>query len=1745
MNFEPSISTSEGIRGLSKVAVQHFQVGDMILYGKYKNGIGKIVAFGTDDKGHDVIEVEPVPKGRKQNKYIQLYRIWPAPKNLVSSSNSSVTLKDGSEMTIRQEWPNDPLSREFRDAGFLKVWFKGYVTGKEIGILEVKWVDSGKFRELFPSVDDYVRLIPQMWQGYANSTPSSLSRDYVRNLRGLDDPFVTWSHSDTQRVGVATELYKFAARWLGTKGFRLRASTGQSQEAAHLWNAFEKMGLPVVHDQDSSYLDFRTAGGDPAYKGKRKVKNRDGEESTIYEYSEKHENKRTKKKIDKVNMLQSAIPKLVKQAKQDLKSDVVKTRLAALAVLLINETYERVGNTGSVSDGHYGVTTWKRKHLTFGKGKATLKYVGKSGVDHVKTVNDPVLVRELRTQAYEKEDNDFLFTDPKEKYTLSADDVNKYLEAYEVTSKDLRGYHANMIMQEKLKERLPADDEAERKKQFLKALDATAEEVGHEAATLRSQYLAPSIEKDFMEKGKVNKEVRASYDLEDTICLFVYGALRSGKDYHYLLKGADYLGTSLLPGYIKINSKDVIVPGDGAVEGELYRIPIGDLSELDSHEGHKYVRQYVTLDDGTKAQAYIQNGSPSAPSSRIRGLSLGAVVSSGISNMGISSVLRKLASEVGTNSNVLWAVGSEGLYPTVVEEARWANSRNASTARRACIIAVGRFGDDFCMLKNRDRNYDPKVKVVHENRNGVEIAYMMDTLTGWSEGMNEFGIGIVNTALYVEADESEGASNKDKKPFKRRDGERMLHALEQNNVHDAIESIKDYDDGLPGHTIVSDGRRSYCVEMSSKPKRGPIVTYLDSPTLHVRTNHGLAIPDAGYREGDDYESSLTRYETAVKVLGDVESPDGIAPAMVSKRMEDRNHPNNMVRDTENMRTTSQMVLNLDGKELTLYLIPGKVEFVGYENKLSEDYQPKLNVRIFEYKSGETDYTEEVNEAKGMTAVKKASNEHATSIALMKFLSQTARRLGVADHIYVVGGAVRNFIIGQPIKDIDVVLDSIALGKDSEWFANQVAKDIPVRTEIVTDRYGVSKVYIKGSWVYDGEDLEDQVVEIVNARKETYGGPNGKGKGYKPDEVAPATIEEDVMRREFTFNTLLWRLLDLADGPDKAEVIDITGLGRQHLEDRLMHTPLDPDRTFTDDPTRMMRAIKFFVKYNLNIAPDVAASIKRNARKLLDLPQERVAGVLIQDIFPYPRARDALVLMQSLGLVDVIAELIQTSKGFRATIAGALAKDSDVQLLLDMADLGLPVQTPVTFLDAGQRARLREITVGMPSRDAQDFLGALKVPPIDNMALIEKYKIAPKDRGVLATTARTLLLAEPELAAQPTKLNKLVDQALEAGSRTSSEIKVAGILDRVKAVRMDWLWGYDETKDRLYVRKKALFAIEHIFYDYMESQGWPAPVKDWVLTMAIVGGAASLQWKPGSDVDVSIVVDWLKVFNKMKTWSRKEWANVYMDSQYDRLQKGDRIQGRLVAKQMVNCIWGFGPWKGKGIIDRRDLSATTMGHPINYRFVRALHASNTRFDSQPPIVENASISAYIAELPNERRREQDPKLRPTDLNWVHRIKDLPRGFELKRDVPAVYDEALGLLRYMTMPFDYLWNPKDPKDVPKALSLMFKRYNHVRHDLRTEGYTEYQKDPQSHSFVYQGETYAHPDVFPANIAIKLLEKSGADEAIKKLLFDMKDLQHDRYVASNYGKVKTEIRAVLDDPYKAVKEYLKAYSKPITYS
>jgi len=391
-----------------------------------------------------------------------------------------------------------------------------------------------------------------------------------------------------------------------------------------------------------------------------------------------------------------------------------------------------------------------------------------------------------------------------------------------------------------------------------------------------------------------------------------------------------------------------------------------------------------------------------------------------------------------------------------------------------------------------------------------------------------------------------------------------------------------------------------------------------------------------------------------------------------------------------------------------------------------------------------------------------ANARNKQAVLMKFLAVQAKRLGVSEHTYVVGGAVRDWLMGKPIKDVDVVIDSVNLGRgrDSDWFAKELAKAIPAKTSIVTNTYGVAILSISTTWLLDGLDMQGEVIEIANARTEEYDDDeNSPGKGYKPTKIEPSTIDEDILRREFTFNTLLWRLLDLVDGPEKAEVIDLTGLGRKHLEEGLLTTPIDPDTTFKNDPTRMLRAIKFIARYGFRMPPEVAASIRRNAPKLKRMPWDAVRKILVDTIIGGPNPRKSLVLMSDLGLNQVLKEMTEENQPFANALSKNL-KDKDVELLLDFLDLGYAIRTPMPFLDKKERDRFRAYLMSLPPEEGRALNEALRKPPLSNqLDLINRYNIPPQQRGTIMDTARRLLLEKPELALNAKRLEDEVEDVI--------------------------------------------------------------------------------------------------------------------------------------------------------------------------------------------------------------------------------------------------------------------------------------------------------------------------------------------------------------------------------------------------
>lgn len=182
------------------------------------------------------------------------------------------------------------------------------------------------------------------------------------------------------------------------------------------------------------------------------------------------------------------------------------------------------------------------------------------------------------------------------------------------------------------------------------------------------------------------------------------------------------------------------------------------------------------------------------------------------------------------------------------------------------------------------------------------------------------------------------------------------------------------------------------------------------------------------------------------------------------------------------------------------------------------------------------------------------------------------------HLFLVGGAVRDKLLGHPWnEDIDIVLEGDA-AKLAKWlFQHGVAEIEPV----TYPRFGTAMVTVAGA-----------KVEIVGARKESY------QKHSRRPETQPGSLLEDAARRDFTINTLLENL-------HTGEVLDLTNLATQDLENKLIRTPLDPHATFDDDPLRMMRAVRFAVRLGFSIHPDTYAALTAMAPRLHIVSAERI------------------------------------------------------------------------------------------------------------------------------------------------------------------------------------------------------------------------------------------------------------------------------------------------------------------------------------------------------------------------------------------------------------------------------------------------------------------------------------------------------------------------------------------------------------
>lgn len=238
---------------------------------------------------------------------------------------------------------------------------------------------------------------------------------------------------------------------------------------------------------------------------------------------------------------------------------------------------------------------------------------------------------------------------------------------------------------------------------------------------------------------------------------------------------------------------------------------------------------------------------------------------------------------------------------------------------------------------------------------------------------------------------------------------------------------------------------------------------------------------------------------------------------------------------------------------------------------------------------------------------KTSYKEALHNKIFQIISQASQELNVDS--YVIGGFVRDLILGRDFKkDIDIV----AVGSGIE-LALQVSKLLPNKPKVqVFKNYGTAMLR-----------FEDTEIEFVGARKESY-----HFESRNP-VVENGTLQDDQDRRDFTINALAISL----NSKNYGELLDPFE-GLKDIEKKILRTPLQPDVTYSDDPLRMMRAIRFANQLNFEIEGSSLASITRNAERIKIISGERIVDEL-NKILSTDKPSIGFLLLYKTGLLDLL------------------------------------------------------------------------------------------------------------------------------------------------------------------------------------------------------------------------------------------------------------------------------------------------------------------------------------------------------------------------------------------------------------------------------------------------------------------------------------------------------------------------------
>jgi poly(A) polymerase len=236
-------------------------------------------------------------------------------------------------------------------------------------------------------------------------------------------------------------------------------------------------------------------------------------------------------------------------------------------------------------------------------------------------------------------------------------------------------------------------------------------------------------------------------------------------------------------------------------------------------------------------------------------------------------------------------------------------------------------------------------------------------------------------------------------------------------------------------------------------------------------------------------------------------------------------------------------------------------------------------------------------------------------------------------LLLVGGAVRDEIMGKSPKDLDFVVNGeLNAGIDfSIWLARKLGNYKDESNPVIYPRFGTSKL----SLTRNNTGLPSIDLEFVAPRRESY------TEGSRRPEVVNGDLMDETLRRDLTINSLMKNV-------STNEVLDLSGKGITDIKNGIIRTTSDPEIIFKEDPLRMMRAIRFAVKYNFKISSDVLKNIKRFASSIQTISSERINDEL-NKILVSPDPSKGIRLLKITGLLPYIVEEFNDAVGMKQNV----------------------------------------------------------------------------------------------------------------------------------------------------------------------------------------------------------------------------------------------------------------------------------------------------------------------------------------------------------------------------------------------------------------------------------------------------------------------------------------------------------------